>query len=109
MGESVDLQIATLFSTPRGTIISGDVSANPRNKRERELELTGDLSLRLDELFEIWFHKSKPLLDATFNISTTLLNISQDLNHVSKFREVIKQVCVLLRDKQVSASASQNI
>ena len=40
---------------------------------------TGRVSLRIDVSLEIWFYKLHPLLDATFNVSTSFLNISQDL------------------------------
>jgi len=70
--------------------------------------LTSNLPLRLNICFEIRFDVCKPLLDTAFDISATLLDISEDLSGISSWirRDVEFS---LLRDKQVSASASQKI
>lgn len=70
--------------------------------------LTCDLSLGFNVLFKIWLNKCKPLFDTSFNISSSLFYITEDLTKLvichSKGHESL-----LLLDKQVSASASQNI
>ena len=42
----------------------------PRNNQ------VGDLSLRRNVFVEIWLHIAEPLLDTTFDITTTLFDIS---------------------------------
>lgn len=41
--------------------------------------LTGDIPLRLDVFVEVGLDKTEPLLNATFDISTTLAYIAEDL------------------------------
>jgi len=55
-----------------------------------------------------WFHKCKPLLDHPFNGPTSFTNITDDLlTFTSAITTPINQkCCLLLRDRQRSASAS---
>lgn len=62
-------------------------------------------------LFKVGFHISKPLLDDALNVPATVPLIAQYFGYVNTCRDRLGMLHVnlLLRERQVSASASQNI
>lgn len=69
--------MATLFSTPLGTMISINVTREKANLVDKVAQ-TSDLSLRLHILFEIGFDESEPLFDTAFDISASLRDIPEN-------------------------------
>jgi len=58
------------------------------------MRLTSDVSLRLDEFRGIRANISKPLLDATFNVSPALAHITKQASGQAKIRLCI---CINLK------------
>lgn len=50
------------------------------------VDLTTDVSLRLDKLVVVWFDKAKPLLDAAFNVASALSHIAKQSSGQAKVR-----------------------
>ena len=46
---------------------------------------TGDFSLGFNKAFEIWLYKSKPLLDASLDVSTSFFYISEDYDYCQTY------------------------
>lgn len=68
-----DILIATLFSTPLGTIISW---GGKQQHGKFQSEQTSILSLWFNEKLEVRLDKGEPLLDTAFDVTTTLGHVS---------------------------------
>ena len=54
-------------------------SLSSAKKMHQDIPLTSNMPLRFDILVKIWLYEAEPLLDAAFDVSSTLTDISKDL------------------------------
>ena len=79
---------------------------------ERRERRTRNVALWLDVSVKVWFDEGEPLLDATFNVSTSLADIAEHWLAVPDQYRQAKRVAEAdshRLDKQRSASASAKI